>query len=45
MKDDRLVPFYCKKCDKVIVRALPGASVMCPTCRRWVKVEKGEKEA
>lgn len=35
-----LVPFYCQKCGRLLVYAVPFAEAWCPECHIWDKATK-----
>ncbi|MDF2572371.1 MAG: hypothetical protein K0R55_3975 [Sporomusa sp.] len=35
-----LIPYTCDKCGKTLAWALPGATVCCKQCGKWVTNEK-----
>jgi exosome complex RNA-binding protein Csl4 len=32
-----LKPYYCSKCKRFLIKALPNAQVYCPKCNKWNK--------
>lgn len=39
MKGSQLIPYYCKKCKRIVTYALPQARAYCPACGRWVQAK------
>lgn len=49
MKGNQLVPFWCHKCKRKVIDALPQVAIRCPKCGSWLRAnierrKEGEKE-